>query len=103
MFRNAATAGGDPAALLDSASFLASLAAVDPSDTAAVTAAIQSAVTANPRLGAATEPRTPAPNPAQGSSAGGAPDLDSQITAAQKAGDVRLAIHLQNQKLAQRA
>lgn len=73
VFRNAATAGGDPAALLDSSSFLASLAAVDPSDSAAVTAAIQSAITANPRLGAApSEPRTPAPNPAQGSSASGA-------------------------------
>lgn len=73
VFRNAATAGGDPAALLDSSSFLASLASVDPSDSAAVTAAIQSAITANPRLGAApAEPRTPAPNPAQGSSASGA-------------------------------
>ena len=73
VFRNAATAGGDPAALLDSSSFLASLAAVDPTDSAAVTAAIQSAVTANPRLGAApADPRAPAPNPAQGSSASGA-------------------------------
>lgn len=73
VFRNAATAGGDPAALLDSSSFLASLAAVDPSDSAAVTAAIQSAVTANPRLGAAPgDPKVPAPNPAQGTSATGA-------------------------------
>jgi hypothetical protein len=44
-------------------------------------------------------PPDPAPNPAQGSSAGGAPDLDSQIAEAQKAGDTSLAIHLQNQKL----
>ena len=73
VFRNAATAGGDPAALLDSSSFLASLAAVDPTDSAAVTAAIQSAVTANPRLGAApADPTAPAPNPAQGAGANGA-------------------------------
>jgi hypothetical protein len=73
VFRNAATAGGDPAALLDSSSFLKSLAAVDPTDTTAVTAAIKSAVEANPRLGAAPgDPKPPAPNPAQGASAAGA-------------------------------
>lgn len=93
---------GDPVALLDSTTFLNSVASVDPSDTAAITAAIEAAVAANPRLGAAPpDPRTPAPNPAQGSSAAGAPDLDAQITAAQKSGDIRQAIHLQNQKLAQ--
>lgn len=73
VFRSAASAGGDPAALLDSSSFLKSLAGVDPSDSAAISAAIQSAVEANPRLGAApSEPKAPAPNPAQGSSANGA-------------------------------
>lgn len=72
VFRNAAAAGGDPAALLDSTSFLRSLADIDPADSAAVQAAIVSAVEANSRLGAATEPRTPAPNPAQGASANGA-------------------------------
>lgn len=98
VFRNATAAGGDPAALLDSTSFLASLAAVDPTDSAAVTAAIQSAVTANARLGAATDPRAPAPNPAQGASASGngavtqlsQADLDGmspeQIVEAKKAG-----------------
>lgn len=103
VFRNAATAGADPGALLDSASFLASLANVDPADTAALTAAIQSAVEANPRLGAATEePRTPAPNPAQGASASGAlgVDYDAQIAEATKAGHHRLAISLKRQKAA---
>lgn len=72
VFRNAATAGGDPAALLDSASFLAKVADLDPSDSSALSEAIKSAVEANPRLGAAPgEPRPPAPNPAQGSSANG--------------------------------
>ncbi len=101
VFRNAATAGGDPAALLDSASFLEKAAAIDPSDTAAITAAIKEAVEANPRLGAApADPRTPAPNPAQGSSASGAPSLDEQIAEAEKAGNHRLAISLKHQQMA---
>ena len=74
VFRNAAAAGGDPAALLDSASFLAKVANLDPSDSDALTGAIKAAVEANPRLGVApADPKAPAPNPAQGSSASGAP------------------------------
>lgn len=104
VFRSAAAAGGDPAALLDSASFLASLAAVDPSDTAAITAAIQSAVEANPRLGAAPAgPTSPAPNPAQGAGANGAPGLESLIAEATKAGDHRRAIALKRQLHASKA
>jgi hypothetical protein len=72
VFKAASAVGGDPAALLDSASFLAKVASLDPSDTSAVTAAIQEAVAANPRLGAAPASRVPAPNPAQGSSGSGA-------------------------------
>ena len=101
VYQNAGTVG-DPVALLDSTTFLASVADIDPSDTAAIQAAIARAVESNPRLAVAPgEPRVPAPNPAQGASGGGAPDLDAQIAAAQKSGDVRQAIHLQNQKLAQ--
>lgn len=48
---------------------------------------------------AAAQPGTPRPNPAQGSSASGAPDLQAQIAQAEKAGDVNLQIRLQNQKL----
>lgn len=100
VYQNAGTVG-DPVALLDSTTFLKSVAGIDPSDTAAIQAAIAEAVAANPRLGAApSDPRTPAPNPAQGSSGAGAPNLDAQIAAAQQSGDTRLAIHLQNQKLA---
>ncbi len=59
-----------------------SLADVDPSDTAAVQVAIEKAVGDNPRLGAApSEPRPPAPNPAQGTSATG-PGTASQLTEA---------------------
>ena len=98
VFRNATAAGGDPAALLDSSSFLASLAAVDPSDSTAVTAAIQTAITANPRLGAApADPKAPAPNPAQGAGASGVPGLEAQIAEATKAGNHRLAIALKRQ------
>ena len=100
VFRAAPAANGDPAALLDSTSFLKSLESVDPSDTAAVQAAITAAVTANPRLGAATEPKVPAPNPAQGAGASGALGLDAQIDAAQKAGDIQLAIALKQQRAA---
>lgn len=98
VFRNAATAGGDPAALLDSTTFLKSVAAIDPSDSAAIAAAITKAVEANPRLGAAPgDIRVPAPNPAQGSSASGAPGIQAQIDAATKAGNHRLAIALKRQ------
>jgi hypothetical protein len=71
VYQNAATAGADPLALLDSATFLAKAAALDPTDVDGLKAAMTEAVTANPRLGAAPESRTPAPNPAQGSSGGG--------------------------------
>lgn len=85
VFRNASAANGDPAALLDSTGFLKSLASIDPSDAAAVTAAIEAAVAANPRLGAVTDPRSPAHNPAQGSSASG-PVALGQLTRADLAG-----------------
>lgn len=99
VFHAAAAAGADATALLDSRTFMAKLASVDPADTAAVTTAITEAVTANPGFAAVTTPRLPAPNPALGSSASGAPDLQAQIEAAKKAGDTRLVIHLENQKL----
>jgi len=62
----------DPSALLDSTSFLASLKDIDPTDTAAITAAITAAVESNPRLGAASEgngPRAPRPDLSQASGA----------------------------------
>lgn len=107
VFRNAATVGGDPAALLDSTSFLKSLEAIDPSDATAVSAAIATAIAANPRLGAApaapADPITPAPNPAQGAGAAGAPGLEAQIAEATKAGNHRLAIALKRQLHASQA
>lgn len=100
VFRAAATAGGDPAALLDSVSFVRALADIDPSDNTAIADKVRAAVAANPSLGTAPVRRVPGPNPAAGSSANGAPDLESEIAAAQKAGDVGRVISLQNQKLA---
>lgn len=102
VFRNAMAAGGDPAALLDSTSFLKSLDGVDPNDGEAVKAAIAKAVETNARLGAATPsgPITPAPNPAQGAGAGGAPGLDAQIADATKAGNIQLAIALKQERAA---
>lgn len=73
VYRNAAANEANADALLDSASFLRTLGDVDPSDAAAVTAAIKAAVETNPLLKAAPQhptppfpggPRTPAPTKA---------------------------------------
>ncbi|WP_329148803.1 hypothetical protein OIU91_21305 [Streptomyces sp. NBC_01456] len=58
VYRHAAEAGGDADALLDSRAFATSLDDLDPADTAAIQAAIEAAVTANPKL--ATAPTGPA-------------------------------------------
>ncbi len=74
VYRAAGTAA-DPAALLDSKTFLASVKDIDPTDAAAITAAITAAVESNPRLGAASEgngPRAPRPDLSQASGANGA-------------------------------
>lgn len=64
-------------ALLDSRSFLAKIADLDPTDATAITAAVVEAVGSIPALGK----RSPAPNPAQGSSASG-PGTAGQLTQA---------------------
>jgi len=92
VFRNAPETA-DAAALLDSRTFLAKVADLDPTDTAALTAAITEAVEQNPRLGKATTPGM-RPNPAQGRSASPPLGLDEQIAAAQKAGDMRTVMRL---------
>lgn len=51
---------------------------------------------------AASTPGTPKPDPTQGARGGGI-DIDAQIAEAQKAGDFRKVISLQNQKLAEQA
>lgn len=62
-------------ALLDSRSFLAKVANIDPTDFAALAAAVGEAVKDNPALGK----RLPAPNAAQGASANG-PSSAGQLT-----------------------
>jgi hypothetical protein len=99
VFRAAPAAKGDPAALLDSLAFQAKVKDLDPNDSAAIAAAITTAVAENPKLGVQTTSGIPAPNPANGSSANGSePDYDSQIAAAQKAGNFALAISLKRQR-----
>ena len=86
----------DPQQLLDSRAFLEKVAAIDPTDSAALTAAITAAVEANPRLGKASAPPVPGmqPNPAQGASASAPLALGDQIAAAQEKGDVRALLRL---------
>jgi len=50
IFKAASHVGADPNRLLDSNSFMSSVSQVDPADGAAVTAAIQAAIAANPIL-----------------------------------------------------
>lgn len=99
VFRNAGEAA-DPAALLDSKTFLEKVSTIDPADTAAITAAISEAVTQNPRLGKATTPGMK-PNPAQGRSASPPLGLSEQIAAAQSAGDMRAVMRLKAAQMVQ--
>ncbi len=95
VFRAAQATDADPSALLDSRAFLAKLADADPTDAAAITAAVTEAVAANPRLG---KPATQGmrPNPAQGRSASAPLGLAEQIAVAEKAGDTKTAIRLKS-------
>ncbi len=99
VFRNANQVGGDPAALLDSTSFLTSLNGIDPTNSEAVTAAIAAAVEKNPRLGVSVAPRPPAPNPAQGASASGSPTTSDLAAQAAANGDWKQAASLKAAQL----
>lgn len=98
VYRAAQALDGNASALLDSRSFMASLADLDPRDGDAVNNAVQAALTANPTLKTAPARRAPGPLATPGGST--PPNLDDQIAAAKKAGDVRLWMRLENQKLA---
>lgn len=90
-----APAGTDVSGLLDSRSFLASIANIDPTDTAAITAAI-TAATENGKF--KTTPRAGGASGADFTGGTGGPtDLQSRISAAEKAGDWSTAIALKQQ------
>lgn len=93
VFRAAAGTDADPSALLDSRSFLEKVAALDPGDGDAITAAIADAIGSNPRLGKAPTPGMK-PNPAQGRSASPPLGMADQIAAAQQAGDIKTVMRL---------
>lgn len=99
VFRAATSANINANALLDSRSFMLAIKDVDPSDTEALSAAMAAAVEVNPLLANQPTRRAPAPNPAQGSSANGAPTIDDQIAEAQKRGDYKTVISLNTQML----
>lgn len=102
VYQAADAANGDPQALLDSRTFLAKVAELDTTDSAALAVAIKEAVDANPRL---AKPAPPSggmrPNPAQGSSASPPLGVDAQIRAAEQAGDIKTAMRLKSAKLNQ--
>ena len=91
VYRNASAGNADPDALLDSASFLRTVAEIDPTDSAAVTAAIKAAVEANPRYKAGDS----IPSPGQagiGVAGGGAQPADPRSAdLAQIEADLRAA------------
>jgi len=93
VFRAASDTDADPAALLDSRTFLAKVADIDPTDGEAIKQAIADVVASNPRLGKAPHPGMK-PNPAQGRSASPPLGLADQIAAAQKAGDMKAVMRL---------
>lgn len=99
VYRAAQSANINANALLDSRTFMLAIKDVDPSDTEALSAAMTAAVEANPLLAPQPTRRAPAPNPAQGSSANGAPSLHDQIAEAQKRGDYKTVISLNTQML----
>lgn len=84
----------DPVALMDSVTFREKVSALDPSDTAAITAAITEAVTANPRLGRTQTPGRMQPNRAQGSSAQPPLTTAQRIAQAEREGDKRTVARL---------
>lgn len=97
-----ALAAPDFADAEDAAAFLATgtyLTADGDVDTARIRTDLADLLARKPHLAKPQGTRVPAPNPAQGSSASGAPDLEAQIAQAQKSGDVALQVRLQNQKL----
>lgn len=106
VYRAADAAGGDPSALLDSRAFLDTLADADPNNAEAITAAITTAVAANPRLARPEVTTVPPgvgvmrPNPAQGSSAAPALGIDALIAAAENGGTLQERMRLKAQKAA---
>lgn len=101
VFHAAAPAGVNAARLLDSRTFMTKVAALEPADTAGLTAAITEALAADPTLALTAAPgtRLPLPSAAPGSSGGGSPDAEALIAAARKSGDWQTVVALENQKL----
>jgi len=101
VYKSAGASDADPAALLDSRAFLATVADLDPASSdfqSKVGSAIKKAVTDNPKLKAAPVVGSSTVDHAGGS--GELPDIDAQIAAAEKAGDTRTSIRLKQKKAA---
>ena len=107
VFRTAESANANASALLDSRSFLTKVAAIDPTNSEALSAAIAEAVAENPLLvkGAPAAPAgtTMKPIPGQGGSAAPTLGLQAQIDAATAAGDTRALMRLNAQAVLQKS
>lgn len=100
VYQAADAAEANPAALLDSRKFLASVSELDPSDTTSLVTAMSEAIEQNPLLGRGTQqPRVMKPNPAQGRSASPPESLQERVVAAEKAGNVRESLRLKSAQL----
>lgn len=99
VFRAAAGGDADPVALLDSRTFLESVKDIDPADSKALGDAITAAVKANPRLARTAPSAGMRPNQAQGASASPPMNVNEQIDAAHKAGNLNEVMRLKSQQL----
>lgn len=85
-----------PFAYIDPSNFLDDKGDID---TAKIDSELADLLKQHPELARPAGSRAPGPNPAQGSSAGGEPDLDAQKQEALKKGDWRAVMRIENQKL----
>ncbi|WP_058036888.1 hypothetical protein [Rhodococcus sp. KB6] len=104
ILRHATSAEANANSLIDSRSFMAKIESLDLDPAAAdfadkIKAEITTAVTANPSLKITAPVSVGVVVPGEGNTPANTPDLDAQIAAATKAGDIHKAMALKSQKL----
>lgn len=104
ILRLAPGAAANANSLIDSRSFMDKIKSLDLDPTASdfsakVTAEIQAAITTNPGFKIVAPVGVGVVVPSEGNSPANLPDIDAQIAAATKAGDIQAAMALKSQKL----